>query len=125
MYLLDTNALIYYLYDNNRLTDKAKGIIYGVDSLAISIASLWEIAIKASLGKLTIKSSIGKIAETCRDEGIAILPIKITYLDKVHIMPWIHKDPFDRLIVATADAEKMSVVSSDQTISGYGVNVIW
>ena len=40
-------------------------------------------------------------------------------------MPWVHKDPFDRIIVATADVEKMSIISSDQTISGYGVNVIW
>ena len=71
MYLLDTNALLYYLYDDNRLTGKAKEIIYGDSTLTISIASLWEIAIKASLGKLSIKSSIGKIAETCRNEEIS------------------------------------------------------
>ena len=73
MYLLDTNALLYFLYNNSRFTDKASDIVYSDEKLAISIASLWEIAIKSSLGKLEIKSSIVKISETCAKEGIQIL----------------------------------------------------
>ena len=125
MYLLDTNALLFYLYNNERLSEKARSVIFSDAPLAVSIVSLWEIAIKASLGKLEIKSSIGKIAQTCRVENIKIIPIKEEYLDIVYNLAWKHKDPFDRLIIATAMEEKFGIISSDSAMLLYEVAVLW
>ena len=78
MYLLDTNALLYFLYDSGKLSKRASDIIYHNDEkISVSIVSMWEIAIKSSIGKLEIKSSISKIAETCENEQFDILPIKL------------------------------------------------
>ncbi len=125
MYLLDTNALLFYLYNNERLSEKARSVIFSDAPLAVSIVSLWEIAIKASLGKLEIKSSIGKIAQTCGAENIKIIAIKEEYLDIVYNLTWKHKDPFDRLIIATAMEEKFEIISSDSAMVLYEVAVLW
>ena len=106
MYLLDTNALLYFLYDSVKLSKKASEVIYHNDEkISVSIVSMWEIAIKSSIGKLEIKSSISKIAETCEKERLDILPIKPFHLDKIGRLPAIHGDPFDRLIISQAIAE--------------------
>ena len=77
MYLLDTNALLYFLYDSGKLSKRASDIIYHNDEkINVSIVSMWEIAIKSSIGKLKIKSSITRIAETCEKEQLGLLPIK-------------------------------------------------
>lgn len=76
MYILDTNALLYFLYDSEKLSKRASEVIYrNDDRISVSIVSMWEIAIKSSLGKLEIKSSISKIAEICEKEQIDILSI--------------------------------------------------
>lgn len=73
MYLLDTNTLLYFLYDSDKLSKRAADIIYSNNErICVSIVSMWEIAIKASIGKLEIKSSISKIAETCEKEQLDI-----------------------------------------------------
>ena len=97
MYLLDTNALLYFLYDSERLSRRAADVIYRDDEkIRVSIVSMWEIAIKSSIGKLEIRSSISKIAETCEKEQIDILSIKPFHLDEIGRLPAIHGDPFDR-----------------------------
>ena len=82
MYLMDTNALLYFLYDSEKLSKKAADVIYYNDEkISVSIVSLWEIAIKSSIGKLKIKSSISKIVETCEKEQFDILSIKPFHLE--------------------------------------------
>ncbi len=69
MYLLDTNALLFFLYDSEKLSKKAAEVIYcSAEKISVSIVSMWEIAIKSSIGKLEIKSPISKIADTCEKE---------------------------------------------------------
>ena len=126
MYLLDTNALLYFLYDNTKLSKKASDIIYrDNEKIHVSIASFWEIAIKSSIGKLVIKSSISKIAETCENEQFEILSIKPLYLDNIRQLPQIHGDPFDRLIISQAMAENLVIVTKDGTIPQYDIKTIW
>lgn len=126
MYLLDTNALLYFLYDSEKLSQKASDIIYHNDAkICVSIVSMWEIAIKSSIGKLEIRSSISKIAETCEKEQIEILPIKPFHLDEIGRLPAIHGDPFDRLIISQAISENLVIVTKDETIPLYHVNVLW
>ncbi len=126
MYLLDTNALLYFLYDSGKLSPKASEIIYRSDEkISVSIVSMWEIAIKSSIGKLEIKSSISKIAETCEKEQIDILSIKPFHLDAIGKLPSIHGDPFDRLIISQAVAENLIIITRDGIIPQYNVRVLW
>lgn len=126
MYLLDTNALLYFLYDNTKLSKKASDIIYrDNEKIHVSIASFWEIAIKSSIGKLVIKSSISKIAETCEKEQFEILSIKPLHLDNIRQLPRIHSDPFDRLIISQAMTENLVIITKDGTIPQYDIKTIW
>ena len=126
MYLLDTNALLYFLYDSGKLSKRASDIIYHNDEkINVSIVSMWEIAIKSSIGKLEIKSSISKIVETCENEQFEILPIKPFHLDEIGRLPPIHGDPFDRLIISQAIAENLIIITKDGTIPMYNVKVLW
>ena len=126
MYLLDTNALLFFLYDSGKLSKRASDIIYHSDErINVSIVSMWEIAIKSSIGKLEIKSSISKIAETCENEQFDILPIKPFHLDEIGQLPAIHGDPFDRLIISQAVSENLVIITKDGTIPMYNVEVLW
>ena len=126
MYLLDTNALLYFLYDSGKLSKRASEIIYHNDEkISVSIVSMWEIAIKSSIGKLEIKSSISKIVGTCENEQFEILPIKPFHLDEIGRLPPIHGDPFDRLIISQAIAENLIIITKDGTIPMYNVKVLW
>ena len=126
MYLLDTNALLYFLYDSEKLSKRASEIIYHNDEkISVSIVSMWEIAIKSSIGKLEIKSSISKIVETCENEQFEILPIKPFHLDEIGRLPTIHGDPFDRLIISQAISENLVIITKDGTIPMYNIKVLW
>lgn len=126
MYLLDTNALLYFLYNHEKLSKKASEIIYHNDEkISVSIVSMWEIAVKSSIGKLEIKSSISKIAETCEKEQLDILSIKPFHLDEIEHLPAIHGGPFDRLIISQAIAENLIIITKDKTIPLYNVSVLW
>ena len=125
MYLMDTCALLWFLDDNGQLSEKAKDIIGKSDDLYFSIASLWEIAIKKTIRKLDIEESVTDIERICDDYGICILPIKTKYLERVQILPMIHADPFDRLIMATALEEGMKLITHDSKIQQYDVELVW
>lgn len=105
MVLIDTHILLWIFSDSGRLTARARDAIAGND-VCVSIASLWEIAIKASLTRedkrLELKESIQTIAETCEAQGINIVPITPSDCQRVRMLPHHHEDPFDRLIMAQA-----------------------
>ncbi len=126
MYLLDTNALLFFLYDSEKLSKKASEVIYCNDEkISVSIVSMWEIAIKSSIGKLEIKSSISKIADTCEKEQLDILSVKPVHLDEISHLPPIHGDPFDRLIISQAITENLVIITKDGIIPQYNVKVLW
>lgn len=126
MYLLDTNALLFFLYDSEKLSKKASEVIYSSDEkISVSIVSMWEIAIKTSIGKLEIKSPISKIADTCEKEQLNILSIKPFHLDEISHLPPIHGDPFDRLIISQAITENLVIITKDGIIPQYNVKVLW
>lgn len=124
MYLLDTNALIGYLFTKN-IPAKAKDAIAETKEVYVSIASLWEIAIKQSIGKIEIKDSLTAVSKACEELEFDILPIKPIHLDRIKGLPLHHNDPFDRLIIAQAMEEGMVIISSDTIIPKYPVTVIW
>ena len=125
-YLLDTHTLIWMLEDNTLIPLRIKNLITKFDSqLSISIISIWEIVIKTQIGKLVLKFEIQDIFEYCERNKIQIRPVTINYLLTYQTLPLIHRDPFDRMIIATAISDKITIVSKDAEIAKYQVNLIW
>lgn len=126
IYILDTNALIFYLYNPEQLSKAAADIVHNENNkIYASIVSLWEIAIKSSIGKLEIKNSMEEIAGICLKYKIELLEISPQHLDQIANLPQIHGDPFDRLIISQAIVENLTIVTRDLIIPKYDVNTIW
>lgn len=125
MILLDTQAYLWFLNGDEKLPDGIRDEIETGEGLFVSIASFWEIAIKNSLGKLDIPVSVTKMMEDCSGLNITILPIGGAHLEKLRSLPWIHRDPFDRLIISQALVEDFLIVTSDETIKQYDVKALW
>lgn len=118
MYLLDTNALIILMFGEvttANLSSEGRKILEESDELYASEISLWEMAIKIKIGKLGINMSVYRIASKCREAGIRFIPVTVSQFDKTLDLPLYgdHKDPFDRLIVAVAKLNGMTVISTD------------
>ena len=125
-YLLDTHALIWYLEDSVQLATDSKAIIDEPgSSVYISAASLWEMAIKSSLGKLKMDMELDELFDAVNKSDFAVLQIEQEYLAKLAQLPFLHRDPFDRLIVATALCEDLVIVTKDENIRGYDVRWVW
>ena len=124
-YLLDTNVLIYILSAPTELSSDAKRIVQNEERLFASIASLWEIGIKQGLGKLRIGLTIPEIEVQCALRDIQMLPIRSTAIEKLKELPEIHRDPFDRLLIAQALDAGFALVTRDKIISQYPLQTIW
>lgn len=125
MYLMDTCAFLWFLEDSGNLSAKAKDVIQKSEGLYLSVASLWEIAIKKSIHKLAIAKSMIGIEEICHSLRIDILPISAQYLERIQQLPMIHGDPFDRLIIAAALEENLSLITNDSKIMQYDIKLCW
>ena len=101
-YIIDTHVLIWDLKEDyiGNLSDNVKEILATEKNICVSIASLWEIAIKNNLGQLDINGTIYDIEKFCEENEIAILPIKAGHLETYRHLPVIHRDPFDRMIIS-------------------------
>ena len=119
MYLLDTCAFIWYLEDSPRLSERVREILQGEDELYLSLASLWEIAIKKTIGKLYLSETTADLIQICKEDNIEVLSIDAQYFDTIQIMPYIHGDPFDRLIMATAIDNGLILLTDDDNIRKY------
>lgn len=118
--LLDTHAILWWLDDDPRLGNEAKALIMQRDvQLMVSIASLWEIAIKHRAGKLRATAAL--VASRLPEADIALLPVKVTHLTAMEQLPMIHRDPFDRLLVAQALVEPARIMTNDDFVRQYGV----
>ena len=124
MYFIDTHVLLWSLDSVETLSPKAKEILQ-TESVCVSIASLWEIAIKKSIGKLNVPFSSTELADICRMRDIEILSIKPAHIDKLADLPKIHNDPFDRLLICQAQSENLAIVTRDTIIPKYSVESLW
>jgi PIN domain nuclease of toxin-antitoxin system len=125
--LLDTQALLWFLLDDSRLSGSARERVVSTSTLIfVSPASLWEIAIKISLGKYTLPEPFLSFWERQMEiNDFTFLPISIAQTAMIVSLPFHHRDPFDRLIIAQALVEGIPVVSSDSIFDRYGVERIW
>ena len=124
-YLIDTQAVIWMLENDPKLSKRASLAIKDVQNeLYVSIASLWEMTIKRSLGKLNIKPSLDDVEQELRSIQIPVLSIEVPHLRTLQTLAYYHKDPFDRMIIAQAIWEGLTVVTADGVFQKYGVALI-
>lgn len=123
--LLDTHAFLWWVNDDAKLTRAARRTIARAGCL-ISIASCWEMAIKASLGSLLLPEAVDRFVERhIAENGFALLEIALEHASAVADLPFHHRDPFDRLLVAQAQAEDLTIVSADPIFTKYGLKRVW
>ena len=119
-YLLDTHILLWFFEEPARLSEQDKSIILDPDSeIYVSIASAWEVAIKISLGKIDLQGGVNVFLQSIERNGFFLLPIKKEHLECVETLPFHHRDPFDRLLIATAIREGLGLVTDDEKIGLY------
>jgi PIN domain nuclease of toxin-antitoxin system len=122
--LLDTHAFLWVLDAPQRLPAWIRSAIEdGENEVFVSAASAWEIAIKQSLGKLP--ASRADPIEALHRSGLTELPVTVAHARGTRSLPLLHRDPFDRMLVAQAQSEGLSLVSRDPTIRRYQVTVVW
>ena len=125
-YLLDTHTLLWFLDDDPQLPEKVKEEIININNNCfVSIASLWEIAIKVKIGKLTIKFPFEKFADYFSANEIELLPISLDHLTQLLNMDFHHRDPFDRIIIAQSRVEQLTILTRDEHFSSYTDRVMW
>jgi len=125
-YLLDTHTLIWLLEASSKVSNNIKEELrFPGNSVYLSSISLWEIAIKSSLGKLDMRASFDKLLTSLYSTNINILQVENEYLRNVMTLPWIHKDPFDRLLISTALVEGLTIITTDENIQKYNVSWVW
>lgn len=119
--LLDTEVLIWWDANDRRLGAQARALIQQADDVYVSAASAWEISIKAALGKLRTSR---QASEAMADAAFQQLAVTFEHAEAIQSLPMHHRDPFDRLIVAAARVEGLTIVSSDEQFQRYDVALI-
>jgi PIN domain nuclease of toxin-antitoxin system len=121
--LADTQAALWLLAQDERLSDHADELLTSTaNEILLSAVVVWEVAIKRSLGKLDAPDGF---ARQVLDGGAIPLPVTIDHAQAVCELPWHHRDPFDRLLIAQATLEDAVLVSSDERLRPYGVELAW
>jgi PIN domain nuclease of toxin-antitoxin system len=121
--LLDTHAALWFLTDDERLSGSARNQIEDdTNRVLLSAAVVWEVAIKCSLGKLSVPDEYVSLLLA---GGAQPLPVSIEHAAAVEHLPWHHRDPFDRLLLAQASMEGATLVSNDAALRPYGVALVW
>jgi PIN domain nuclease of toxin-antitoxin system len=125
--LLDTHALLWFVWDDPRLSSRARQLIEDSDNRKlVSLASCWEIAIKAGLGKLQLGEPAGEfLGREIATNRFELLPIFFDDVTAVEALPRHHGDPFDRLLVVQANSTPCSLISNDVAFDAYGVQRAW
>lgn len=125
--LLDTNAFIWWATEPEKLSPQARAQCESDNNnLLLSLASIWEMQIKLQLGKLKIDYPLRTFVEYQQQaDDLQILPMTMAHVYALDTLPFHHKDPFDRIIIAQANVEELFVVTKDEIFSSYPVKLIW
>lgn len=125
--LLDTHTFLWFINGSPKLSDHARTLIADLENTRfLSVASLWEMSIKVSLGKLKVVLSFPELIQReVYGNAIELLQIEPEHLDVLATLPFYHKDPFDRLIVAQSMVEDIPIISTDAALSMYSVQLVW
>jgi len=122
--LIDTHTLLWFYAGDSKLNEKTKNVILDTDNtIYLSIATLWEIAIKVNIGKLDLKDDIIDFFAFVERNGFTILPISFQNLIVLSSLPFHHKDPFDRIIITQAITENLMIGSDDAIFKEYNIEL--
>ena len=125
-YLLDTHTVIWLAVNPSALSKSADYAIFDSgDESFVSIASAWEVAIKIGTGKLRFVGGVSEFFKIINENGFGLLPITENHVKTLELLPILHKDPFDRLLISTALAENLTIITADDNIHRYDVPWIW
>lgn len=117
--LLDTHVLLWWLADDPKLVQPARQAVADTDNIVhVSAVSLWETAIKQGIGKLDLPDGF---EDAVAAQGFRELPVKWAHARQSRLLPWLHRDPFDRMLVAQAQVEQLTLVTADAGIRAYDV----
>lgn len=122
--LLDTSTLIWLVGDPNRIPSATREWIERVP-IYVSVVSYWEVVTKAGMGKLNISDPVAWWHRAVAQAAASVLPITEQHVATLHSLPWLHRDPFDRMLTAQAIAGHYSLVTGDCMISEYPVTIVW
>jgi PIN domain nuclease of toxin-antitoxin system len=120
--LLDTHIFLWWRSDNARIRSEVRDVIRDADTVFVSAASAWEIAIKSSLGQISISAPF---EEGVIESGFDRLNIAFPHAAAVRDLPLHHRDPFDRLLVAQAICERLTLVTHDRNLAPYPIDILW
>ena len=125
--LIDTHTALWWINEHENLSKIAKTVLLDENNaLYISIISSWEIAIKSSIGKLTdFDVGVGGFHKQLRFMPVKLLPIQQRHIEIVEKLPFLHKDPFDRMLIAQAATDNMTILTADENIHRYDILTIW
>ncbi|MBZ5628615.1 MAG: type II toxin-antitoxin system VapC family toxin [Acidobacteriia bacterium] len=124
--LLDTRALLWWLLDDPSLSAKARRAISATENeIFVSPASPWEMAIENKRGKLEVEDLLDRLPQELEEEGFLVLPISIEHALRAGALVEHHRDPFDRMLIAQAQAEHLPILSNDAVFDRYGIKRIW
>ena len=125
-YLLDTHTAIWFFNGDEALSETAKQTILDAsNNKYLSMTSAWELAIKIGIGKLDFAGRAAGFMRLVENNGFTLIPITTSHLTTYESLPFIHRDPFDRLLVATAITEQMTIITADENIARYDVPKVW
>ena len=125
-YLLDTHVALWLFEGNKKLSQIAQNIIFGAENeIYVNIVSVWEVAIKVSLNKLDFDGGSDAFLSAIEANNIDLLGVSGDYVKIVEKLPFIHRDPFDRLIISSAIAEDLTIITIDENIQKYDVSWVW
>lgn len=124
--ILDTHTFLWVLSDSPELSQTVREIVSDsrVDKI-LSLASVWEMAIKRGLGKLVLPTSLETLIGKARSAGLILAPLELAHVLGVEALPSYHRDPFDRILISQSLAEGTPLVSRDRAFDAYGVRRIW
>ena len=125
--MIDTHTFLWFVNNDPTLSAAAQSVIADSNNdVYLSVASAWELAIKTSIGKLTLTQPFPVfLPQQLRINNIRLLPIRLSHLQRVALLPFHHKDPFDRLLIAQSLSELMPLVSVDSVMDAYGITRLW
>jgi PIN domain nuclease of toxin-antitoxin system len=125
--LLDTHSFLWFIGGSDRLSSTARSLIEDPDNQPLlSMASLWEMAIKVSIGRLKLSLPFEELIPEQMDlNGVDVLDIRTEHVARVVHLPFHHRDPFDRLLIAQAKVEGMPIVGADDAFDAYTITRMW
>jgi PIN domain nuclease of toxin-antitoxin system len=124
--LLDTHALLWWLAGDRKLSAAARSAIGDEENIVfVSAASACEISTKHRLAKLDAGALIGEIASVLAEQDLQTLDITVDHAERAGLLPGEHRDPFDRMLIAQAQAENLTLVSNETAFDGYGITRLW